>query len=93
MWQVLMSNKMYQDYERGKDEFFRSWKYLNGQWDFDEKMAEEYTKRIYETEYIEPAWNHMKVQEKIPDIWEQLNSLQIKKHFIYGELDYLAGSL
>ena len=93
MWQVLMSNKMYQDYERGKEEFFRSWKCLNGNWELDEKMAEEYTKRLYETEYIEPAYNHIKVQENIPDIYTELNNLQIPKHFIYGELDYLASNL
>ena len=93
MWQVLMSNKMYQDYERGKEEFFRAWKYLNGEWELDKKMAEEYTKRLYETEYIEPAYNHTKVQENIPDIYKDLNDLQIPKHFIYGELDYLASNL
>ena len=93
MWQVLMSNKMYQDYERGKEEFFRAWKYLNGAWELDEEMAEEYTKRLYETEYIEPAYNHTKVQENIPDIYKKLNDLQFSKHFIYGELDYLASNL
>lgn len=89
MWSILMSNKMFQDYERGKDEFFRAWKYLNGKWSLDEDMATEYTKRLYETEYIEPAFNHTKVQENIPDIYLQLNNLNINKHFIYGEIDYL----
>ena len=93
MWSVLMSNKMFQDYEYGKSEFFRIWKYLNGKWPFDENMAEEYTKRLYETEYIEPAWNHTKVQENIKDIFEEINNLNIKKHFIYGEMDYLASNL
>jgi pimeloyl-ACP methyl ester carboxylesterase len=93
MWEVLMSNKMFQDYEHGKNEFFRVWEYLNGKWPLDKNMAEEYTKRLYETEYIEPAWNHTKVQENIKDIFMELNGLDIKKHFIYGEVDYLASNL
>ncbi|MCL1813325.1 MAG: alpha/beta fold hydrolase [Treponema sp.] len=93
MWAILMSNKMYQDYERGKNEYFRIWKYLNGKWHFDENMAEEYTKRLYKTEYIEPAWNHTKVQENIKDIFMELNNLNKKIHFIYGEIDYLPSNL
>jgi len=93
LWDVLIANKMYQDYERGKGEFFRVWRYLNGTYELDERMAEEYTKRIYETEHIEPAWNHTKVQENIRDIYNELNVLPIKIHFIYGEADYLAANL
>jgi pimeloyl-ACP methyl ester carboxylesterase len=93
LWDVLLSNKMYQDYERGKDEFFRIWRYLNGSYELDESMAAEYTKRLYETEYIEPAWNHTKVQENIHDIYNELNALPINIHFIYGEADYLAANL
>ena len=89
MWTALMSNKMFQDYDRGKDEFLRIWKYLNGKWELDENMAIEYTKRLYKTEHIEPAWNHTKAQENIPDIFTELNKLDIEKHFIYGEIDYL----
>ncbi|MCL2000889.1 MAG: alpha/beta fold hydrolase [Planctomycetes bacterium] len=58
MWEVLMSNKMYQDYERGKDEFFRSWKCLNGNRKLNIILAEEYTKRLYETETIDVAYNN-----------------------------------
>ena len=66
---------------------------MNGTYELDESMAEEYTKRIYETEHIEPAWNHTKVQENIRDIYNELNVLPIKIHFIYGEADYLAANL
>ena len=93
MWQVLMSNKMYPDYERGKDEFFKIWRYLNGEYERDKDLAEEYTKRLYETEVIEPAYNHTKVQEGIKDVWSSLSKLEIPIHFIYGDKDYLASNI
>jgi pimeloyl-ACP methyl ester carboxylesterase len=92
MWKVLMSNRMYQDYDRGKDEFFRVWKYLNGSRPFDIDLAEEYTKRLYETETIDVAYNHVKIQNAIADVYDSLAKLPFPLHFIYGENDYLAAS-
>jgi pimeloyl-ACP methyl ester carboxylesterase len=92
MWEVLMSNKMYPDYERGKDEFFRAWRFLNGKRNLDETMAAEYTKRLYETETIEPAYNHTKVQSGIRDVYDELKALPCPIHFVYGNEDYLAAS-
>ena len=92
MWQVLMSNQMFPDYERGKNEFMRAWQYLNGKFPVDEKMAEEYNKRLYETETIEPAYNHTKIQQDLPDIWEDLAKLPAPIHFIYGSEDNLAAN-
>jgi pimeloyl-ACP methyl ester carboxylesterase len=92
MWEVLMSNKMYPDFERGKDEFFRAWRFLNGKRPLNEDMAVEYTKRLYATETIEPAYNHTKVQGGIRDVYDELKALPCPIHFIYGEDDYLAAS-
>ena len=92
MWEVLMSNKMYQDYERGKDEFFRVWKYLNGNRKLNIALAEEYTKQLYETETIDVAYNHTKIQKGIPDVYYDLASLPFPLRFIYGENDYLAAN-
>lgn len=92
MWQVLMSNQMFPDYERGKNEFMRAWQYLNGKFPVDEKMAEAYNKRLYETEIIEPAYNHTKIQLNLPDIWGDLVKLPVLIHFVYGSEDYLAAS-
>jgi len=92
MWEVLMSNKMYQDYKRGKNEFFKAWKYLNGSRPFNDDLADEYTKRLYETETIDVAYNHTKIQNGIPDIFDDLALLPFPLHFIYGECDYLAAS-
>ncbi|WP_081652158.1 alpha/beta fold hydrolase [Mycobacterium marinum] len=93
MWQVLMSNKMYPDYKRGKEEFFKVWRHLNGSFELDTDLADEYTKRLYETEVIEPAYNHTKVQVGIDDTWTELSELEIPIHFIYGEKDQLASNV
>lgn len=92
LWAVLMSNKMYADFERGKAEFFRMWSVLNGDWLVDSKMAFEYTQRIYETEKIEPAWNHTEVQKSISDQMSNLESLNMPILFCYGEKDILASN-
>lgn len=89
LWEILMSNKMYQDYERGKDEFVRIYKALNGDYEMDTGIAHSYIKRMYETEYIKPHLNHTNIQRNIPDIFEKLGMLQCPILFIYGERDYL----
>ena len=92
LWAVLMSNNMYPDFERGKDEFFKVWEALNGDWSVDPLMAFAYTRRIYETEQIEPAWNHTAVQQHIPDQMVHLVRLQVPTLFCYGEKDILAAN-
>ncbi len=89
LWKILMSNKMYQDYERGKDEFVRIYEVLNGDYELDLDMAYSYIKRMYETEHIKPHLNHTNVQKNIPDIYHELSRLQCPILFVYGELDYL----
>ena len=92
MWKVLMSNKMYQNYKKGKDEFLKVWKYLNGKRSFDTYLADEYTKRLYETEVIDVAYNHTKIQNDIPDVFTDLSMLPFRIHFLYGENDHLAAN-
>ena len=92
MWEVLTSNKMYQDYARGRDEFFRAWKCLNGNRPLNIALAEEYTKRLYGTETIDIAYNHTKIQRGIPDVYDDLAALPFPLHFIYGENDFLAAN-
>ncbi len=83
---------MYQDYDRGKNEFARIYQALNGDYELDLDMAYTYIKRMYETEYIKPHLNHTNIQRNIPDIYEELCKLQHPILFIYGELDYLAAN-
>ena len=63
-----MANLMYQDVRKGVPEFQKIWRVLNGDWTLDENMAAKYTRAIYETEVIGPAWNHTNVQSGIRDI-------------------------
>ena len=92
LWSILMGNKMYPDFERGEEEFLRVWRALNGDWPVDETMAFNYSQRIYETETIEPAWNHMAVQENLPDQMSNLQQLTLPIFYLYGEKDILASN-
>jgi pimeloyl-ACP methyl ester carboxylesterase len=92
LWRVLMANPMYQDFELGGPAFLKVWRYLNGDWDLDEHMANEYTKSIYATETIGPAWNHTNVQEGIRDIMPELMPINKPVFLIHGSKDYLPGN-
>ena len=89
LWSVLMANPMHQDVEKGIPEFNKVWRVLNGGWPLDEDMSEKYTRAIYETEVIAPAWNHTNVQSGIRDIFTELKELGKPILFIHGERDYL----
>ncbi len=89
LWAVLMSNPMHQDIGRGLAEFQKIWRALNGDWPLDEDMAADYTRAIYATETIAPAWNHTHVQSGIRDIFLELQQIRKPILFIHGEKDYL----
>lgn len=89
LWKVLMSNPMHQEVEKGVPEFRKIWRLLNGEWPLDEDMADAYTRVIYETETIGPAWNHTHVQDGVKDILNELEVLKVPVLFIHGENDYL----
>lgn len=89
LWAVLMANPMHQNINKGIPEFQKIWCELNGNWPLDEDMAEKYTRAIYKTEVIGPAWNHTNVQSGIRDIFEELKELEKPILFIHGENDYL----
>ncbi|MCJ2165242.1 MULTISPECIES: alpha/beta hydrolase [unclassified Pseudodesulfovibrio] len=89
LWGILMANPMYQDVNKGLREFQKIWRALNGDWVLDEEMAEKYTRTIYETEIIGPAWNHTNVQSGIRDIFQELKEIDKPLLFIHGEKDYL----
>ncbi|WP_430885916.1 alpha/beta fold hydrolase [Fusibacter sp. JL216-2] len=93
LWNVLMSNRMYQDVERGKSEFLRIHKYLNGSYDVDIEMSYNYTSRIYETEVIKPHLNHTNIQNNVPDIFNELKKIEVPIMFLYGDKDYLASNI
>jgi pimeloyl-ACP methyl ester carboxylesterase len=88
-WDVLMANPMHADVQSGVPEFLKVWRYLNGDVSFDERMARAYTEKIYKTESIEPAWNHMAVQEGVPDLFAALSRSDVPLLFVHGEADRL----
>jgi len=90
LWKGLMGNPMYQDFRRGAPEFLKVWRYLHGSVELDEHAADDYTKALYETETIGPAWNHTNIQQGIRDILTELEKLEIPILFIHGNEDYLA---
>ena len=89
LWAVLMANPMVQNVQKGIPEFLKVWRALNGGWALDENMASTYTRAIYETETIGPAWNHTHVQSGIRDIFRDLEELNRPILLIHGEKDYL----
>ncbi|MCZ6835883.1 MAG: alpha/beta hydrolase [Planctomycetota bacterium] len=88
-WDIFLQNPMHADAVRGIPEFMKIWRYLNGSLPLDEKMAHAYTLKIYETQLIEPAWNHIAVQDGIPDLYPELIKSRIPLLFIQGEEDCL----
>ena len=89
IWAVLMANHMYQNVDKGIPEFQKVWRVLNGGWPLDSGMAEKYTRSLYDTEIIGPAWNHTNVQSGIRDIFQEQKKLGKPVLFIHGEKDYL----
>ena len=89
LWAVLMANPMHQDVCKGIPEFRKIWRVLNGDWPLDQNMADQYTRTLYETEIIGPAWNHTHVQSDIRDIFPELQRSGKPFLFIHGEKDYL----
>lgn len=92
LWSVLMSNPMHQDVRKGVPEFRKVWRFLNGGWELDEHMADAYTRTIYETEVIGPAWNHTHVQSGIRDLFHELQGAGKPILFIHGEKDFLTSN-
>lgn len=88
-WSVFMENPMYADPERGVPEFLKVWRYLNGSFPLDEEMARAYTEKIYETESIEPAWNHTAVQEHVADLYPRLRGSTVPLLCVHGQEDRL----
>ncbi len=89
LWSVLMANPMHQDVDLGLPEFQKIWRVLNGGWLLDEDMAEQYTRSIYLTELIGPAYNHTQVQSGIRDIFQELKETGTPLLLIHGDRDYL----
>jgi pimeloyl-ACP methyl ester carboxylesterase len=91
MMAALLENKPTQNFEESLNGFMRSWDMLNGDLPLDEAMAEEYTEELY-TGSLHPvgvAWNHIRCQENLPILPQQLKEVHIPGLFLNGEKDPL----
>ena len=88
---VLLQNKPTQDFDADLPNFMQSWRVLNGDIEIDEEIAIAYTKDFYERSRLPVgvAWNHIRCQERLGDISEELSKISIPTLFIAGEKDVM----
>jgi pimeloyl-ACP methyl ester carboxylesterase len=89
-WEIYLSNKPQNNFEKDLDGFMIVWEYLNGTAKFDKELAIEYTKNLYARQDIDGALgaSHVKAQETLTDRTEQLKAVKIPSLIMHGEEDY-----
>ena len=88
---ILFSNKPTGDFDTDKDGWIKSFKLLNGELSFDEKMALDYIQSIYNNEPSpDVAWNHIAAQQLLKDYNQKFEKNIIPTLIIHGEKDLLA---
>ena len=90
-WEIFMVNSPQGNFDEDLKGFIPVWKYLNGTADFDEDLAIDYTRNLYQRQEISGALgaSHVKAQAKLTDRSEQLKQVKIPALIIHGEEDYL----
>lgn len=90
-WKIFMENNPTNNFENDLTGFMQVWKYLNGTAEFEEELATEYTRNLYERQEIIGAIgeSHVKAQADLTDRSEQLKKIEIPALIIHGEEDYL----
>ncbi len=90
-WEVFMQNHPTNHFENDLPGFLRVWKYLNGLAEFDEELAREYTRSLYDRQEIAGALgeSHVRAQANLTDRSEPLGRLRIRTLILHGEEDYL----
>jgi pimeloyl-ACP methyl ester carboxylesterase len=75
-WEIYLSNKPQNNFEKDLAGFLKVWKHLNGTADFDENLAKEYTKNLYERQDIDEALGatHVKAQANLTDRTDDLRT-------------------
>ena len=89
-WEIYLSNKPQNDFDKDLDGFLKVWKYLNGTADFDEDLARAYTKNLYRRQDIDEALGatHVKAQANLTDRTEALKKVRIPTLVMHGAEDY-----
>jgi len=90
-WEIFMNNKPVNDFEKDLKGFLIVWEYLNGTAEFDQKMAIDYTRKLYERQDIKGPLgeSHVKAQASLTDRSEDLKQIDIPALIIHGKEDYL----
>jgi len=100
-WKILLENKPTMNYEDSLPGFLKSYKYLNGTVLFDEEMAKNYIKDMYQrskhmyltkdnqVKAFQVPHNHVKAQENIKVNKEDLKKINIPTLIIHGQEDYI----
>ena len=100
-WKILLENKPTMNFEESLPGFLKSYKYLNGTVTFDQKMAEEYIKDMYQQskhmfktkdgqiKSFQIPHNHVKAQENIKVTKEDLQKITTPTLIIHGQEDYI----
>ena len=94
-WEIFMENNPTNNFNNDLEGFLKVWKYLNGTAEFNEELAIEYTKNLYDRQDIIGAIgdSHVKAQANLTDRTEQLQEVKIPALIIHGEEDYLVDKL
>lgn len=90
-WEIFMEMSPTNYFENDLPGFMKVWEYLNGSTRFDEELAVEYTRNLYERQAIIGALgeSHVKAQAGITDRSEALKQVKLPALIIHGEEDYL----
>jgi pimeloyl-ACP methyl ester carboxylesterase len=90
-WEVFMKNRPTNHFEKDLPGFLKVWEYLNGLAEFDEELAREYTRNLYERQEIAGALgeSHARAQAHLNDRSENLRKLRIPTLVLHGKEDYL----
>ena len=88
---IFMENSPQNDFDNDLEGFLSVWKYLNGTAEFNEKMAIDYTRNLYNRQKIIGALgeSHVKAQENLSDRTELLKNITIPTLVMHGKEDYL----
>lgn len=94
-WEIFMENNPTNNFNNDLKGFLKVWKFLNGTAEFNEELAIEYTKNLYDRQDIIGAIgdSHVKAQANLTDRTEQLQEVKIPALIIHGEEDYLVDKL
>lgn len=90
-WKVFMKNYPSNNFKDDLPDFLEVWKHLNGNAEFDEELAIDYTKNLYERQEISGAIgeSHVKAQANLTDRSDLLKEVEIPALILHGEEDLL----